>query len=195
MTPGPAHLAPGYTIRAGSAPDIAAWLACKNAQLGDNGEDGIYFSHHARVGATPFAIRRQRRRDTSLIVLPVDIPNWFRLWLAVEEVSGTIVGHATLRGGAFAATMHRATLGTGLLRPHRRRGLGSALVAAATEWGRQQPSLEWVDLEVFSPNLPARNLFRRFGFVEDGHRLDQFRVDNVSIDLIHMTLKVAPALR
>lgn len=56
----------------------------------------------------------------------------------------------------------------------RGRGVGSALVQTAIERGRTQ-GLHKLCLEVFPTNTAAIGLYRKFGFVEEGRRLKQYR--------------------
>ena len=59
-------------------------------------------------------------------------------------------------------------------REWRGRGVGSALLAAAIDWARAQ-GLHKVSLSVFPHNAAAIALYRKFGFVEEGRRVKQFR--------------------
>jgi RimJ/RimL family protein N-acetyltransferase len=59
----------------------------------------------------------------------------------------------------------------------RGRGVGSALVAASIEWARQR-GLHKISLAVFVHNTTAIALYRKFGFVEEGRRVKQFRRAN-----------------
>ena len=59
-------------------------------------------------------------------------------------------------------------------RSWRGRGVGSALVAAATGWARSH-GLHKLCLEVFAHNAAAIALYRRSGFVEEGRRVGQYR--------------------
>lgn len=56
----------------------------------------------------------------------------------------------------------------------RGRGVGSALVAAAIGWARDQ-GLHKLCLEVFAHNTAAIALYRKSGFVEEGRRVKQYR--------------------
>lgn len=73
------------------------------------------------------------------------------------------------------ASLHRALLMMGIEKSHRAKGLGSALMREALSWARQHPTLEWVQLNVFAYNEPAKALYRRFGFKEIGTNMDLFR--------------------
>lgn len=59
-------------------------------------------------------------------------------------------------------------------RDWRSRGVGSALVREAISWARGQ-GLHKLCLEVFMHNTAAIALYRKFGFVEEGRRIRQYR--------------------
>ena len=71
-------------------------------------------------------------------------------------------------------------------REWRGRGVGSALLAAAIEWAREQ-GLHKLSLGVFAHNAAGIALYRKFGFVEEGRRVKQYRRQNgelwVAIDM------------
>ena len=56
----------------------------------------------------------------------------------------------------------------------RGQGVGSALVAAAIDWAHNH-GLHKLCLEVFAHNRAAIGLYRKCGFVEEGHRARQYR--------------------
>jgi ribosomal protein S18 acetylase RimI-like enzyme len=56
----------------------------------------------------------------------------------------------------------------------RRRGVGSALLAAALEKARSE-GLHKLSLEVFPHNDAALALYRKFGFVQEGRRQKHYR--------------------
>jgi RimJ/RimL family protein N-acetyltransferase len=109
---------------------------------------------------------------------------WEVVWLA--EVDGEIRGHVDLKAFGIATARHRTILGMGLEKPIRGAGVGSRLMQTALDWATAQPHLEWVDLYVFSDNLPAVRLYEKFGFVKIGEVSDMFRIHGVSIRDIHM---------
>jgi RimJ/RimL family protein N-acetyltransferase len=81
-------------------------------------------------------------------------------------------------------------IGMMVARDWRRRGVGTALVAAAIEWGREN-GLHKLTLSVFPHNEAAISLYRKFGFVEEGRREKQIRRANGEIwDLIEMGLQL-----
>jgi len=118
----------------------------------------------------------------------VDLPGWERCWGAV--VHDRIVGHLDLTGGHLYSGLHRARLGIGVERGHRGHGIGSALLAAAIKWAKSEPDLVWIDLSVFAHNQGARRLYETLGFRETGRTSDAYHVNGLSIDDVHMTLRV-----
>ena len=65
-------------------------------------------------------------------------------------------------------------LGMMVAREWRGLGVGSALVAAAIEWARER-GVHKLSLSVFAHNTAAIALYRKFGFVEEGRRVKQYR--------------------
>ena len=65
-------------------------------------------------------------------------------------------------------------LGLAVARVGRGRGVGSALRAAAIDWARER-DLHKLTLSVFAHNAAAIALYRKFGFVEEGRRIKQYR--------------------
>jgi len=59
----------------------------------------------------------------------------------------------------------------------RGRGVGSALIQATIAWARDQ-GLHKLSLEVFTQNTAAITLYRKCGFVEEGHRVNHYRRAN-----------------
>jgi RimJ/RimL family protein N-acetyltransferase len=65
-------------------------------------------------------------------------------------------------------------IGMEVARDWRGRGVGSALLAAAIAWARGR-GLHKLSLSVFPHNAVAIALYRKFGFLEEGRRIKQFR--------------------
>jgi RimJ/RimL family protein N-acetyltransferase len=146
-------------------------------------------------GSIPFAISRKVARDevrTNAVMRwskTLEEPNWGRAWLLWAEQPARIVGHLELKGGRLPAEMHRASLGMGMLRAYTGQGWGGKLIETAVAWSKRVAKLDWIDLGVFSHNLPARKLYRRMGFVEQGLRPDAFHIDGMEhVDDVLMTL-------
>jgi RimJ/RimL family protein N-acetyltransferase len=107
--------------------------------------------------------------------------NW---WLLALD--GTrIVGHGDIHRGPLTANRHTAMLGVGVLRAYWGRGIGSALLQRLLEWARQHQVAK-VKLSVFANNARAIALYRRYGFVEEGREVAEFRFGDQLIDNIIM---------
>lgn len=114
--------------------------------------------------------------------------NWERA--LVLEQDGTFLGHTTLQGGRMPGTGHRATFSIGLERGARGQGFGRALTQATLDWAREQGTLAWIELYVFTHNAPALALYRAMGFREVGTTEDLFRVHGQSVSDTHMVLRL-----
>jgi RimJ/RimL family protein N-acetyltransferase len=105
-----------------------------------------------------------------------------------------VVGHAELRGPNVDTALHRALFSIGIEREQIGKGFGRQMMEMALGWALHEPTLDWIDLRVFSENAPARALYRKLGFVEIGVCPDAFRMDDgTHIDDIHMVLDLARA--
>ena len=135
-----------------------------------------------REGSPVFAIERHpvRRdvRDAAELrwARELDEAAWGRAFLLIDKDSG-VVGHVELRGGRFAAELHRATLDMAVERGFQNRGDGRRLLTVAIAWAREQAQVAWIDLGVFAENRPARALYERAGFATVGVRADAFRIE------------------
>ncbi len=114
--------------------------------------------------------------------------SWERVWVFRSE--GRIVGHLDLRSHKLPMVKHRCLLGLGIEKSWRAKGLGKALMKIGLDWARSQPGLDWIELNVFSHNLPAIKLYQRMGFDHLGETPDQFRVRGKSINDVKMALKL-----
>jgi RimJ/RimL family protein N-acetyltransferase len=118
-------------------------------------------------------------------------PLWGRAWLLWVKDPLRVVGHLELMGGRVPAEMHRAVLAMGMLRAYTGQGHGRRLIEVAIAWARTEGGLSWIDLGVFSMNEPARKLYSRMGFIEQGMRRDAFRLEGgISVDDIQMSLEL-----
>lgn len=113
-------------------------------------------------------------RDGIATEPPVDVEARAASW----TLEGTLVAVA---GGEVIGSVHVETsrfgfgeLGMAIARDGRGRGVGSALLEAAIEWARDQ-GLHKLSLGVFPHNSAAIALYRKYGFVEEGRRVKQYR--------------------
>jgi RimJ/RimL family protein N-acetyltransferase len=132
-------------------------------------------SENARGLAELFAAVADER-DRIATEPPVDVDARTKQFAAA--IDGTIVAVA---GGDLVGSLHIfgnnfgvGEFGMAVARPWRGRGVGSALLATAIEKARGE-GLHKLSLEVFPHNDAAIALYRKFGFVEEGHRVKHYR--------------------
>jgi RimJ/RimL family protein N-acetyltransferase len=114
---------------------------------------------------------------------PEQAPGHF---LAVGVVAGAIAGMVNLfPPPATVVSQHVVTLGIHVAAPYRGKGIGSALLDYGLNWA-QRIGYEKVVLQVFASNHPARALYQKFGFVEEGVQRRQIKRDGVYDDAIWM---------
>jgi len=111
-----------------------------------------------------------------------------RKLLVVAETGGKVVAISSIFAGSFGLKDHHVgTLGMLVAKPYRELGLGTAMLTYLLAWA-YDVGLEKVDLEVFSTNRRAINLYRKFGFIEEGRRRRAFRLLDRYADDVMMGL-------
>lgn len=169
------------TLNAGAFEDYLAHFA--RHQL-ENGKEGVYF-----MPFSPSDPDAPTGLDAEALARPLDGQRWQRAWVLRE--AGEVVGCVSLAGAPLRTAAHRCQLGMGLEEAWRGRGLGRALMAAALDFARAEPGLDFVDLQTFGSNAPAIALYESLGFETFGVRRDAFRIDGTEIDDVFMTLDVS----
>lgn len=110
-----------------------------------------------------------------------------RCYLAAE-VEGKIVGALSARRGHFGEKdAHVCHIGMWVMPGFRGIGVGSALIDSVLAWARDE-GFEKVALEVFSTNIPAINLYRKFGFTAEGVLKRHYKLCGQYADSIQMGL-------
>jgi putative acetyltransferase len=127
-------------------------------------------------------------RDGIATEPPVDVEARAESWTLdgtfVAVASGEIVGslHLELSRHGFGE------VGMAVTREWRGRAVGSALMVAGIEWARQS-GLHKLSLSVWPHNTAAIALYRKYGFVEEGRRVKQYRRANGELwDTVEMGL-------
>lgn len=175
-----------YAIRPVTAGDLPALFAYLGEQLTENGRNGVPLFQPMPRTTDPMVPQAMQDRFTTGLATPVGQPGWRRAWVALDD-SGAIAGHIDLRGRAEPAASHRAMLGMGVHRNHRRAGLGSLLIEAASAWAANDAGFQWIDLEVLSVNQPAIALYERTGFTRTGEVADMFIIDSERLGYTFMS--------
>lgn len=85
-----------------------------------------------------------------------------------------LVGHVTVLREDHPVTRHVASLSIAVAADARRRGIGRRLMEEAVAWSRRM-GIEKLVLSVYPHNEAAIELYRAFGFVEEGRLARQSR--------------------
>ncbi len=175
----------GLTVRLVEDDDLPAIQAHFRRHLAESGNgEPVFVPYLQGSDEAPTGF------DVEKIGRPIGTPGWQR-WFAAFDTDRRVGGHLDLKGDTMATGVHRCTLGIGIERPYRGRGLGRALMEAGIDLCRQADGVDWIDLYVFAHNEPARALYRKLGFVEIGTVTDRFRIGDTVIDDVIMSLPVA----
>jgi RimJ/RimL family protein N-acetyltransferase len=151
-----------------------------------NGEDGIL---HSPIAASEKRdIEELKIRTRSSWEKQANEPGWKKTFLVMN--SERVCGHLDLNSYKFQASIHRVDLGMGLEKEIRNKGTGSKLLQIAIDFCKDLEHIIWLDLAVFAENIPAVKLYAKFGFEQTGLIRDRFRINDKSIDDIHMSLKL-----
>jgi len=160
------------------AEGVLLFLAYLNDHLSDNGREQTPLFQPLSPSDSKVSDAMQLSFATGL-TLEIDEVGWRRVWVARNEL-GNIVGHIDLRAHRERHTSHRALLGMGVDRNHRRQGIGRLLMETAFEWANREAKLGFIDLQVLSQNQPAIKLYEKIGFRVIGEIEDMFRIEGNS---------------
>ena len=94
----------------------------------------------------------------------------------VAEADGEVIGNVLVTIERNAVTSHAGTLSIVIDRGWREVGIGSAMVRAAQDWVRER-GMAKLALAVFPDNERASAVYEHAGFVREGLRRQQYRVD------------------
>ncbi|WP_061994776.1 GNAT family N-acetyltransferase [Clostridium sp. ATCC 25772] len=94
----------------------------------------------------------------------------------IAEMEGKIVGCTTLQKGNSIRTRHVSTFGITILKEYSGLKIGSALIKRVIEWAKVN-EIEKIELEVFSKNVVAIGLYKKFGFIVEGVRNKNIKIN------------------
>ena len=110
--------------------------------------------------------------------------------LVAEVAGGELVGRLSLMRDPHPASRHVADVGLMVAAAYRRRGIGTALMAAAEEWARAA-GVTKLELHVFPHNHPAIALYEKLGYEREGLRRGHYaRADGLLRDVLLMAKRL-----
>ena len=113
-------------------------------------------------------VEDERRRLRMLAKMPNAV-------VLVASLRGSLLGMVVIQGGGLRRTQHVGRLEIIVDRKARGAGYGRLLMEACVAWARENPMLQKLALCVFEDNTRAVALYRAMGFIEEGHRVGEYR--------------------
>jgi RimJ/RimL family protein N-acetyltransferase len=162
-------------IRRASPRDAAALVALMQ-EVGSEPEGWLLATSAWRsVGAERRYLRSVRRSPNAAVFLALD--------------GDAIVGRLSIARDPHPASFHVASLGLMVVRSHRRRGIGRALLEQAVAWARGV-GVSKLELYVFPYNEAAIALYESFGFEREGYRRNHYRRAGELVDAVEMAFEI-----
>ncbi|MCA1065700.1 GNAT family N-acetyltransferase [Rossellomorea sp. AcN35-11] len=107
--------------------------------------------------------------------------------LLIAETDGKAVGWIVFHIQNRKRMTHTGSIGMMVRKQYRGRGIGTLLLQALIDWAKENPLIEKMSLGVFSTNHRALSLYKKMGFVEEGRKINEFKIaDNEYVDDILM---------
>lgn len=94
----------------------------------------------------------------------------------VTEIDNQVVGMVGIENGIRQRISHVGSLHINVLKPFRGNGIGTSMLKQLFEWAKHDPVIEKIGLGVFENNARAIDLYKKFGFVEEGRRVREIKM-------------------
>ncbi|MBO0999988.1 GNAT family N-acetyltransferase [Bacillus sp. SD075] len=153
-----------YRIRTGELEDAGAVLEIQNAVISE-GEFFIAVSEE-------FNKSPEQQRDWIGRILENE-----RETLIVAEMNGEVIGWIVFQSENTKRMSHKGSFGIMIRKNFRGMGIGKELIETLLEWAEANPFIEKVSLGVFSTNHRAISLYKRMGFIEEGRKIKEFKMN------------------
>jgi putative acetyltransferase len=150
----PAPSPPGVRVRPAEPRDARGWIGHVAGVAAER--------RYIRTEVVRWSTREMRRRFRGSWTVA-------RAYL-VAEADGRLIGTLGIEREANPVLRHVASLGMSVDEGWRGKGIGAALLAEAFRWARWA-GVEKLALTVYPHNQRAVNLYKKFGFVEEGRLL------------------------
>ena len=110
--------------------------------------------------------------------------------IILAEISGEIVGIASISGGKPKRAKHIGELGITILKKYWSIGIGHAFMEALIEWANNSGVIRKLFLKVRTDNMRAIQLYKKFGFVNEGTISRQLLIEDKFYDAYLMGLEI-----
>ena len=98
--------------------------------------------------------------------------------LIVAETRDELVGMLDFYNGSRRRIVHRGSFAMSVKREWRKLGIGTLLLSTLLDWAARNPIIYKVGLSVLADNLGAIELYRKMGFIEEGRRRCEIRMES-----------------
>jgi L-amino acid N-acyltransferase YncA len=93
----------------------------------------------------------------------------------------SVVGWCDITRRKREVFAHTGSLGMGIVKPHRGKGIGSRMMEEVIKQARAN-GMEKICLEVYSHNTAGIALYKKFGFAEEGLKIKEVKMDGKYFD-------------
>jgi len=98
--------------------------------------------------------------------------------MLVAETPNQIVGWLVFRSPDRVRLSHTGSIGMMIDKESRNMGIGKLLIKGILDWATLNPLIEKVCLGVFSTNERTVALYKKMGFIEEGRKIKEFKLDH-----------------
>ncbi len=97
--------------------------------------------------------------------------------IIIAKINGKIVGWIAFQSQTRKRLSHSGSFGMMIQKEYRGFGIGKMLINALLDWAVKNPFIEKVGLGVFSTNHRAIALYKSMGFVEEGRKVNEIKMN------------------
>lgn len=125
------------------------------------------------------------RRESLLLTLARMFVNRHHIYTFVARDGEALVGYLTLIFARLSKMKGNGYLGLSVKASHRNRGIGTMLMETAEAHARGRGARR-LELEVFSKNQKAIELYKRLGYLEEGRKRGAVETEDGLDDMVFM---------
>lgn len=108
----------------------------------------------------------------------------------IAEVKGKVVGNLNFSGGQRQRTAHVGEFGVSILKEYWGNGIGEELIKYLISWSKSSGIIRKINLRVRTDNIRGINLYKKFGFLEEGIVKRDFLINDEFYDSLLMGLLI-----
>lgn len=97
--------------------------------------------------------------------------------ILIAQYQEKIVGWLVFQSPNRKRLAHTGSFGMMILKEYRGLGIGKRLLEKLLKWAELNPYIEKISLGVFSTNESAIALYKKMGFVEEGRKINEIKLN------------------